>query len=915
MAGFLATFKNKKLAKETISNSPDISVLESRIVSDLCLGKFFIDLTPSLFLGAGATNVLGAKIEIVNPYGVSVKPFGAGYDIAPPMTSVFEFNIPTQSGSFQYGVYAIKIELTDSVGNVYDIIENREICQPNPLNKKDLYGILGAKITGSCRKGSVLVFVNEPPIFQGVAYESKTQSYKLEYPTGSLQVPLITTDPNFEVQIYEGEYKLTGDLCVNYNLGNNNFIKVPYKVNTIQPIRCEFDDCPAFNKIGELVKALGKNKCKERDITEAIINSALTNISIIHAMTICGEDPSYFIDQVEKLLGISCRLTIGGTVPINGTPALSVNIVGVNTSFSDAGLTRTYTIDNFEFRTTINPANNTIVSISAPVLGGGIKTQELTFSVSGLYAAMKLQVVNPTEYAYWAGVVKSSFEPSVINLAFLGISLSAYNALTYAEFEQLKLDKMRECCGSATCNAVITNLVASLQGVNTLLTWDNNEYVGSIDIYVDDNFVDNLLNPLLPPNSSSYLLTGYNNSVNHKLKSVPKCVNGINGTSISIEFNFAGCPTILAPSLSANSVPNASCPFNLSTLIFGAVPPGLTLSWHNANNTNAGTLVPNPASVTSGTYFAFYTDINGCNSPSSQVQIVCAMIGNCTEPISLLVQAGAGTTNIITFNSAITPPPSYLVKRRLASDPDVSGSYTTIGTPTFNAGTNKWEITDVNSLYNTLYVYKAESQCSDASRPFANFTFANFTCSGITGGSGSNSVSYLFPIVSGSITQYDVQLYDASATTLLFTDTYTPAFANPITGSFTGLSASTAYKVRLRMHIGLTIHDCPFVSVSTNPPAGTINITNPFILGLTISNDHAEGTITGTPGATVYVRILMSGTDAAAITTYNIDGTVGTITNLTSGLTIPKVLTGGSIDWELDLATTISSQGATIQLV
>jgi hypothetical protein len=354
----------------------------------------------------------------------------------------------------------------------------------------------------------------------------------------------------------------------------------------------------------------------------------------------------------------------------------------------------------------------------------------------------------------------------------------------------------------------------------------------------------------------------------------------------------------------------------LGTIIFGAVPPGLTLSWHNANNTNAGTLVPNPASVSSGTYFAFYTDVNGCNSPSSQVQITCAMIGNCTEPLSLEVSAGAGSSNVIMFSSALTPPPSYLVKRRLATDPDVSGSYTTIGVPVFNAGISKWQITDNTSVSNTLYVYKAESQCSDGGRPYALYTFANFTCPSVVLTPSSNGIGYSFVPQGGQISKYDVQLYDSTETTLIDTDTYNPAFSNPTTGAFTGLTASTAYKIRVLEYIGTSITQyCAFITTGTTAPNGTINVLVNF-LGLTIGNDNASGTITGAPSSTVNVRINMSGTDAAAVTNYNINGTVGSITNAGTGLTIPFVLPGGgSIAWTLDLVTTVSSEGSTIILV
>jgi hypothetical protein len=271
-------------------------------------------------------------------------------------------------------------------------------------------------------------------------------------------------------------------------------------------------------------------------------------------------------------------------------------------------------------------------------------------------------------------------------------------------------------------------------------------------------------------------------------------------------------------------------------------------------------------------------------------------------------------SNIITFNSATTPPPSYLVKRRLAVDPDVAGSYTTIGTPVFNAGTNKWQIVDNTIAFNTLYVYKAESQCADGSRPSAFYQFANFNCPSVTITPQSNSIDYSFTPVGGQVSQYIVELYDSTETTLISSNTYVPAFPSPITGTFTGLTTNTTYKVRVKMNIGLIQNACTFIPTATTVSAGVINV---LFGGLPVTQgaNSANGTITGMVGTTVNVRLLMGGTDAAAVLNYNIDGTTGTINNSSSVFFIPKVLTTGSINWSISIITAASSQSGSIQLV
>jgi hypothetical protein len=625
------------LAKETILNSVNVSVLESRIVTDTCNGFFFIDLTPTVYLLSGNLNVLGAKIEITNPYGVKIRAFQSTFDIAPPMTSVFQFGIPTQGGLYQLGVYVITIQLTDANGNVYDISDNVKVCQPNPLNKRDKYGIIHAEIEGSCKTGAVRVLVDEPPIHQGAIYESKIQSYTLKYPTSL--APLVTDQPSFEVELYEGEYKLEGDLCVTYHLGNNQYSRVPFKVNCAKTVRCKVDKCIIYEKLGELGKELSNEKCKDKEYISNVILSAISLIVQIDGNTECGKDASKYIIQLESLLGCSCSCRTAETPVTIGTPSGSIVINGCNVSSVDAGLTKIYTIDNYEFVTTINPANGTFVAIAPPTLGGCTKTQELTFNVAALYGEIKNQVSGATEFNYWAGVVNNTLNGISANLlTCLGLTAAQWDASTLRQKMVFWLEKMCACCGTATCNAVVSKLTAALQGVQTLLSWENDANVGSVDIYVDDNFVDNVLNPSLVANSSTYLLSGYNDGVQHRVKIVAKCDSGINGNSMEEVFTHAGCPTILPPTLTVDTIASAACPFNLNTILASAPPVGTVVEWHTANNTNVSTLISDPTLVTSGTYYAFHKNGNGCYSTSSVLQVNCATVGNCTEPLSLLVQ-------------------------------------------------------------------------------------------------------------------------------------------------------------------------------------------------------------------------------------------------------------------------------------
>lgn len=387
--------------QKTITTSPNVSVLDSKIVADLCTGKFFIDLTPTQWIASGASNVLGARIKIVNPYGVAVKEFPlSGYDIVPPMAGIFQFNIPTEANNFQYGLYVVTVELTDVGGVKHEISDNINICQPNLKDKTKKYGIINAEILSDCKQGKVSIFIAEPPVYKSKIYESKTQSFVMNYPSESTLPSITSTANGFSVPLFEGEYVVKGDACVTYNFGDNNFIKVPYKLDCKKKVYCIIDKRCIYNKIEALNNQLEGCSGKEKQLATDIIFDALRLLKTIELGIEVGEDVSIYIEEIEKLLDCKCTCSVATDTPVS-TPTLSSNlsITGCNVTKQIVGLTDVYTINNYEYLVAINPANN-FITISAPTLTGCVQTQQLTFNVAALYTAIKGQITTQTEYDF-----------------------------------------------------------------------------------------------------------------------------------------------------------------------------------------------------------------------------------------------------------------------------------------------------------------------------------------------------------------------------------------------------------------------------------------------------------------------------------------------------------------------------------
>jgi hypothetical protein len=108
-------------------------------------------------------------------------------------------------------------------------------------------------------------------------------------------------------------------------------------------------------------------------------------------------------------------------------------------------------------------------------------------------------------------------------------------------------------------------------------------------------------------------------------------------------------------------------------------------------------------------------------------------------------------------------------------------------------------------------------------------------CPTLVYSSTDTTISYSGTILTGGTATYSVQLYDSTGTILLSTQTATLTAppAAPLSGTFSGLIASTIYLVRIVVTSGSISQTCPFTPVttatSTCPPpsdvTSSINIT------------------------------------------------------------------------------------------
>jgi hypothetical protein len=119
---------------------------------------------------------------------------------------------------------------------------------------------------------------------------------------------------------------------------------------------------------------------------------------------------------------------------------------------------------------------------------------------------------------------------------------------------------------------------------------------------------------------------------------------------------------------------------------------------------------------------------------------------------------------------------------------------------------------------NLIYNFRIVTQCGGGTP--SNSAVLNkiyIICPDITLTPTDTTVAYSFAAIGGDVDTYSVKIFNSAGTTEIASST--PTGTTTRTGTFTGLTASTTYKVRVVPAAGtLTKTDCSFTSVTTTAP-------------------------------------------------------------------------------------------------
>jgi hypothetical protein len=190
----------------------------------------------------------------------------------------------------------------------------------------------------------------------------------------------------------------------------------------------------------------------------------------------------------------------------------------------------------------------------------------------------------------------------------------------------------------------------------------------------------------------------------------------------------------------------------------------------------------------------------------------------------------------LTWSYSSTPtaqaPTQFTIQHKLTSDPDIPASYTTQAIITnfgqaCSGGTCSYTYPASGTLnHNTSYDFRIATDCSEGNINYSTpVTKINVLCPSYTPTATSNSISYSFSGATGtSVTGYVVELLNNGS---VVESKPLASVAATISGTFSGLSSTTAYVVRVTVKSSGADRVCTQTLSTTNTPScnGVINLS------------------------------------------------------------------------------------------
>lgn len=402
---------------KTITTSVNISSLDFHSEFDVPNQVLRVDLTPSVWLGTGYNNVLGAKFTITKLSGnMSLplpNPTSNTYDIIPPdmQDGVVEFPLPLAFQGIEFGIYQLSVTLTDANSTTYTLSKNFDLCRPKQIGKDvntdnaSMNLLLDIKV----RDGL------------GTAYDNTVYFYKMEpavnkiydnaiYFDSVLQIPPILSEsqPPIAFGLYTGKTTYSASNIVTYDLDDEFSVIIKYSGSVNKEVPT-VDFCKVYCCFTDILhKAAQYSGTNEGLLQSRKAEQVALYITAIWMGSDCGNDITEWIDAIQTVGGCDCSCDCAGAItpaPFSSGSGNTINIIGAGgitvsppvtsgntTTFIITGSDRTYSV---VYGGTLNPPEIIITSSTS----GSLTTTKLSLDLAVLQAYFVAGAITDT-YPY-----------------------------------------------------------------------------------------------------------------------------------------------------------------------------------------------------------------------------------------------------------------------------------------------------------------------------------------------------------------------------------------------------------------------------------------------------------------------------------------------------------------------------------
>lgn len=331
-----------------INNSPDISLLEVKVLMDLSGTNPVIALTNQS--EGDNLSALTWVLNVTSPSGTPIysSSFDDPFKIAEWSTDTIINKWPRPYNRIEWSGAAYNFEfiVRDSQGNEFILAKNASICKPvgNSKNATNTYGSVDLMIQTLCERAGLYIVDDTSKTYQGVVGRSISSYLAVDYPrdpTGTLPAPYTITSFDTAAIVpfsYNGEgYKASYYTIWEYGFPDSIFVRIRYVSQKSFDVQCNIDLCPLTCEIDKYIEQIESGNCENVDEArqKLFLINAKFNLAVIAKMNPgCGLDLGKLINEIKEIGGFDCDCSSSST----GIGSRSALVDGVNfTVVSEGG--------------------------------------------------------------------------------------------------------------------------------------------------------------------------------------------------------------------------------------------------------------------------------------------------------------------------------------------------------------------------------------------------------------------------------------------------------------------------------------------------------------------------------------------------------------------------------------------------